>query len=49
MQNNPKKQLGYYSLILDIRSIFFKANIVPYRTHDQFRQSQAKIQNDSFE
>ena len=42
MQNNPEKQLGYYSLTPDVRSIFFKTNIVPDRTHDHFRQSQAK-------
>ena len=42
MQNNPEKQLGYYGLIPDVRFFFFKTNLVPERTHDHFRQSQAK-------
>ena len=41
-QNNLKEQLGYYSLILDVGSIFFKTNLVPDRTHDHFRQLQEK-------
>ena len=36
------EQLGYYSLILDVGSIFFKTNLVLDRTHDHFRQLQAK-------